>query len=159
MFIGRQVAMKVKLVDRPGGRKNHDGDIPLIGGILIYVVILFGSLLSPSTSSVILQILLLSGPVVIVGFIDDLRSVGWRIRLVIQTLSCVSVIAVTELYVKDLGSFAWIVDIELGTFGIPFTIFAVVGLTNAFNMIDGHDGFAGFAVLTAVLGMMLFGGP
>ena len=158
MLIGRWIALKVNLVDSPGGRKNHKGNIPLIGGLVIYAIMLFGVLLSPATSKVSIYILLLSGPVLLVGLFDDLLSVDWRLRLVVQALSCLGVILTTGLYVKNLGSFMWIVDAELGPFGIPFTIFAVVGLTNAFNMIDGHDGFAGFAVLAAVFGMMLFGG-
>jgi len=53
-----------------------------------------------------------------------------------------------NLYISDLKISLLGIDLKLGLWGIPFTIFAVVGIVNAFNMIDGINGLcAGFALI------------
>ena len=54
----------------------------------------------------------------------------------------------TDLYVKDLGDLFGLGNIHLGELGIPITIFMVVGVTNAFNMLDGMDGLVSLVALT-----------
>ncbi|TMS59108.1 undecaprenyl/decaprenyl-phosphate alpha-N-acetylglucosaminyl 1-phosphate transferase, partial [Imbroritus primus] len=45
IFFIRPLALKQGLLDHPGGRKRHEGDIPLVGGIAVTISILVCSLL------------------------------------------------------------------------------------------------------------------
>ena len=113
-------------------------------------------LISDTLDYFLIQTLIFSGLIFGVGLVDDIRSVSWRIRLLFQVMAAGGMIYCSGLTITNLGSFLWIVDIELGLLAIPVTIIAVVALTNALNMIDGHDGFAGISILVAMLGMILF---
>lgn len=154
--VGCRYADRFGLIDRPGGRKTHTGNVPLIGGPLTYLMVLSGCLISDTLDYVSVQTLVFSSLIFAIGLVDDIRSVSWRIRLLFQVIASSGMIYFSGLIITNLGSFIWIVDIELGLLAIPATILAVVGLTNALNMIDGHDGFAGISILVAMLGMILF---
>jgi UDP-GlcNAc:undecaprenyl-phosphate GlcNAc-1-phosphate transferase len=56
--------------------------------------------------------------------------------------------------VKDLGNLFGQGIVHLNQFGIPFTIFAIVGMCNAFNMLDGKDGLTG-SVSVVIIGSLL----
>ena len=60
-------------------------------------------------------------------------------------------ILATDVYIINLGNILGFGDIYLGAFGIPFTIFCVVGIMNAFNMIDGINGLCAGCAMTALL--------
>ena len=79
---------------------------------------------------------------------DDAYGIKASKRLVIQSLASLLLIYFGEVYVEDLHISLLGVNLELGYWGIPFTIFAAVGIINAFNMIDGINGLcAGFALV------------
>jgi UDP-GlcNAc:undecaprenyl-phosphate/decaprenyl-phosphate GlcNAc-1-phosphate transferase len=102
------------------------------------------------------QIVLISlTPLIIVGIIDDLKGVSIPIRLVVQILSSWIVILFTDVYIRDLGDLFGLGVIDLKEFGIPFTIFCVVGICNAFNMLDGKDGLTGSVSLLVFSGLMI----
>ena len=79
---------------------------------------------------------------------DDAFGVKASKRLVIQSLASFLLIYFGEVYIENLHISLLGVNLELGYWGIPFTIFASVGIINAFNMIDGINGLcAGFALV------------
>jgi UDP-GlcNAc:undecaprenyl-phosphate GlcNAc-1-phosphate transferase len=57
----------------------------------------------------------------------------------------------TDTYISNLGNMLGFGDLELGLFGIPFTVFCVVGIMNAFNMIDGINGLCSGCGMVALL--------
>lgn len=74
-----------------------------------------------------------------------------------MTISFIFIIS-TGLEVSNIGSLFGSSDsYELGFLSVPFTMFAIVGLTNAFNMIDGCDGLAASLAGLAVFAMLYFG--
>lgn len=80
---------------------------------------------------------------IVVQFImvlDDLWSLRASTKLFLQTLCVSGLIFVSNMYINNLGNLFGTGDINLGLYGIPFTIFCVVGIMNAFNMIDGING-------------------
>ena len=86
--------------------------------------------------------------------IDDYKGLKVRYRLLIQALVSFYVIFSTGIQLESFGNLLGFGDINLGILSIPFTIFCVVGIMNAFNMIDGINGLcAGSALL-----MLLFSG-
>ena len=154
------VALRIGLIDSPGGRKLHSGNIPLIGGLVIYVVLWLSAFWLPSFSSTVFWLLTSAGVLVLVGTIDDFHHVPAIPRLLAQSAAAAIMINGTGLYLHsplpELGLQSLTAEIA-----IPITVVAIVGLVNAFNMIDGVDGLAGsitlVTILMIVLGQSLFG--
>ncbi|UTW10638.1 UDP-phosphate alpha-N-acetylglucosaminyl 1-phosphate transferase [Marinobacterium rhizophilum] len=96
--------------------------------------------------------------IMLTGLIDDIRDLGVRVRLLIQAVASLAMIAGTGLYIESLGDLFGFGEVYLGLWGIPFTVLAVIGVINAFNMVDGIDGLAGGLSLVAILGILAFEG-
>ncbi len=80
--------------------------------------------------------------------LDDAFGIKATKRLFIQSIAALALILIGDVYISDLKIYLLGIDLKLGFWGIPFTIFAVVGIVNAFNMIDGINGLcAGFALI------------
>lgn len=140
-------ARKINLVDAPDDeRRFHKGVVPLVGGSSLFISIIYGSFIfgvDPFYKTLIISLI----PILIISILDDLKGMPITYRLIAQILASWVVIILTDVYLRDLGNLFGTGIIDLGAFGIPFTIFAVVGMCNAFNMIDGKDGIAGTIVL------------
>lgn len=79
---------------------------------------------------------------------DDLYGISAGKRIFIQSIATLSLIFLGEVYIENLNVSLLGINLNLGFWGIPFTVFAVVGIINAFNMIDGINGLcAGFAII------------
>ncbi|WP_421244588.1 UDP-N-acetylglucosamine--undecaprenyl-phosphate N-acetylglucosaminephosphotransferase [Aeromonas sp. 601019] len=153
LFFLRKVAKKINLVDRPNERKLHQGAIPLVGGISIYLTLMLALWFKPDllTSSDIY--VLCASVLVIMGAIDDKYDVDYRIRLVVQILISCAMIFGAGLSLKSLGGLAFGHEIVLGPLGYIVTVFAVLGAINAFNMVDGIDGLLGGLTLVTFGGL------
>lgn len=143
LFFARKIAQKIKLVDRPNERKLHQGQIPLVGGISIYLTLMLSLWYKPGLLVHTDIYLLCSSVLVILGAIDDKYDVDYRIRLVAQVfISCVMIFG-AGLSLKSLGFLFFGYEFNLGPLGYIVTVFAVLGAINAFNMVDGIDGLLG----------------
>jgi UDP-GlcNAc:undecaprenyl-phosphate GlcNAc-1-phosphate transferase len=85
--------------------------------------------------------------IAVVSIVDDLAQLGFKAKLVTQILSALIVMAfgvvVDRLAVPGIGL------VDLGLWGYPLTLVWIVGLTNAFNFMDGIDGLSGGTVVVA----------
>ena len=88
---------------------------------------------------------------------DDFLSIRPLIRLIFQFFISGLMIAMSGEYIVDLGNLLGTGDINLGIFSIPFTIFCVVGIMNAFNMIDGLNGICASLALVPLAYLTLLG--
>ena len=156
MIILLPIARSLGWVDRPGGRKTHLGEIPLIGGVVLFLTVLSGFLSQGDYELLPITLLVFSFLILAMGIVDDLIGINWRYRLIFQIICTSGVIFLTDLQVNNIGSIIGESQIMTGYLAIPVTLLAVVGLTNAFNMIDGYDGFAAIAAFCAILGICLF---
>ena len=89
--------------------------------------------------------------------IDDLRGLKAITRLFIQAGCTGGLIFFSGVYIQSLGNLFGLGELLLGLWGIPFTIFCVVGMINAFNMIDGLNGLCASLCLvcfTAIIFMI-----
>lgn len=77
------------------------------------------------------------------GLADDILHLKVLTRITIQVVVVLSVVLLGGLELQMLGDLALGTGIALGAFGVPFTVFATVGVINAVNMIDGIDGISG----------------
>ena len=104
-----------------------------------------------------LSMYICAGFIVLFMTIDDLVGIRASIRLLFQALIILLMIMMSDEYISNLGNLFGLGDIELGRFSIPFTIFCVVGLMNAFNMSDGLNGICASFALVPLIFLMLFG--
>tara|TARA_B100001540_G_scaffold317274_1_gene349770 strand:- start:894 stop:1943 length:1050 start_codon:yes stop_codon:yes gene_type:complete len=149
-------ALKHHFVDRPSTRKQHSTVVPLSGGISIYLGSLLFLFVAVPLNNNLFYLFLTSSFIFITGLIDDLKGLTAKTRILIQIFSCLTLIFGSGLYLESFGNLFGLGEIELGLWGIPLTIFCIVGVTNAFNMIDGLDGLAGSVFINAILGIFLF---
>jgi undecaprenyl-phosphate alpha-N-acetylglucosaminyl 1-phosphatetransferase len=141
-------AGRMRLLDLPDQRKRHREPTPMVGGIAIYLA-LMAVLLVVSPPAKLAWMMASATILVIVGFLDDVFDLGWRTRLAAQFGATCLMIFGSGLYIESLGFNVWGLD-QLGWFGIGLTIFAVLCLTNGFNMLDGVDGLSAGHVLVVI---------
>jgi UDP-GlcNAc:undecaprenyl-phosphate/decaprenyl-phosphate GlcNAc-1-phosphate transferase len=155
IFVLRRVAEPLGLVDRPNDRKHHVGEVPLIGGLAMITGLLVGAVWYGRFHYFAEMLLGTSVVLAVVGTLDDRHDLSVRVRLAVQIASILTVIATTGVYIHTLGHiFGY--QLELGWLGIPLTVAAVIGLLNAFNMMDGIDGLAGGLTLVSIGAIALF---
>lgn len=143
LFLARKLAKKIGLVDKPNFRKKHSGEIPLVGGISIILVLLFLYIKDvdyiPNYPIFIISSLLL----LIIGVIDDRFDLPVLPRIINQLLISIIMLA-NGYYLNNIGSLLVDYDIAIGmTLGGILTFLAVVVTINAYNMVDGIDGLLG----------------
>ena len=147
-------SIRLGLVDAPGGRKVHAQSVPRLGGVAVVTATIGAMILvslwgpwdfDPAVWPT-LRPFALSGALIFgIGLLDDVRGVGPLPKLTVQLVAAAVVMASGLLIQRiTLGGVSW----ELGWLAWPITAAWIVGLTNAFNLIDGIDGLAtGIAVL------------
>lgn len=124
LLIMRPIAIKVGLVDKPNYRKRHQGAIPLIGGISLFVGNLCFYLLQWDQTK-LPQLYLFSVTVLlIIGVLDDRFDVSPFLRAGIQATLAVLMIYYGRLSLEHLGQIIGPFKFTLGTIGTIITIFA-----------------------------------
>ena len=151
----RNTARRMGLVDYPGGRKQHEGAVPVVGGIAIYGAFAFSALLITQSQPLYPFRSLLGGMGVLVlaGVLDDMHDLSAFAKLAMQCAAALLMASWGGVYVAELGDlFGLGGNLGLGNFAIPFTLVCVLGIINAINMTDGIDGLAGGLTLVSLLG-------
>jgi len=152
-----QLARKFNVVDIPDLRKVHSKPIPRIGGIVIYIpmmaAILSLFLFDNTVRSHLLEnklkittLLSVTTFIFFVGLTDDIKGLRARTKILCQLTASIVVCAL-GFRINSIG-FSESQVLHFGWFSWPLTIFWIVGITNAVNLIDGLDGLA--AGLSAV---------
>ncbi len=152
----KPIAIRLELVDNPGGRKRHLGQIPLIGGIAMFLGFAFALLtldisLAPYRGFIAACTLL-----IVVGVLDDLHELSARTRLYAQVGASFIMVFWSGVYLKSIGNVFATGNIAMGFLAIPFTVFSTVAAINAVNMVDGMDGVAGGLCLIEFCFISLF---
>jgi len=151
------LAVRLGMIDEPGGRKQHAAATPVHGGLVILVAMLASSLMfGDYRSPLTLVFYLAGGLLILIGAIDDFRGLGWRFRLGAQVVAALIIAIVGGASVQQLSDVFGVNDLLLGWLGIPVTVFVVVGTINALNMADGLDGLAGGQALVSLLLFLCF---
>lgn len=143
-----RLAPSLGLVDHPGGRKDHAGAIPLVGGIAIYTALL-AAMLATGIAAQSVAMLAALAIVLVTGVADDLHDLKPLPKFAAQIAACLVMIYAGGVELRSVGNLAGWGVIGLSVFALPMTIFAAVGVINAINMMDGMDGVAGSLALGA----------
>ena len=143
------------LLDRPDGRKVHLGSIPLVGGIAIYLSVLFSAVLFLNLPDRFISIALICGLITFIGALDDRYPVHPYYRLTMHLIAGISIATIAGSCLYNLGNLLGLGNIYLGIIAIPFTAIAITGLCNAYNMVDGIDGLAGSLTIVSLVGLLV----
>ena len=150
------LASKAGLVDHPNQRKVHDTATPVTGGLAIFIT-LAAALFWTMPFDRFMTALGAGGLLMtITGLADDRLKLSAALRFLMQIGACLLMILYADVRLEDFGRLFYNEVLTLGWIGGPVTIFAAIGVINAFNMIDGMDGLAGSIFMVAAAGMALF---
>ena len=137
----KKIAIHVNAMDMPNERKVHKVPMPRMGGLAIFLSFMLGYMLYARESTVMLSVLMGSFLIIICGMLDDINSIHARYKFIVQIIAAATVCIYGNLtlnYVSFLGLNMY--------FPAPFnyiiTIFFMVAIMNAINLIDGLDGLA-----------------
>jgi UDP-N-acetylmuramyl pentapeptide phosphotransferase/UDP-N-acetylglucosamine-1-phosphate transferase len=137
----RPFAIRWGLVDRPSHRKLHVGEIPLVGGVGMYVGLLGAILLNGPDFAALYGLLAAAGLLVLVGVLDDLRELTARQRFLAQVAASLIMTYWGKVLLVDFGALLAPDElVYLGAWAAPITVFSMVGVINAVNFSDGLDG-------------------
>lgn len=144
----KPIAIKIKLQDWPGGRKQHKHPTPLIGGVGMFTGFCFALLTLAHSMQAYRGFLGASALLMFVGILDDMRELSPKARFIGQILASALMIFWGGNVLQSFGNLIFAGDLRLVYLAIPITIFATVGAINAVNMLDGVDGLLGTVALT-----------
>lgn len=160
------LALKLRLYDVPDARKIHKKPIPRIGGttFLPIAIVSLATILvlhlrtsdnieglwSNMQAQHLLAYLCGALLIYIIGLYDDIYCANYRLKFIVQILAAV-LLCISGLWVANFSNVFYIREVPFWI-GMPFTIFFVVYVTNAINLIDGIDGLAsGLAIIGLIL--------
>lgn len=154
------IARALNITDKPNERKLQKEATPVMGGLVVYFGLLIGLLLAVCMfdgMSLLLPVILCCGILLLVGFTDDILDLSPAIRIVIETLTMLGLIYGSGLCVDSLHGM-WGIREFSWWIGVPLTVFAGVGIINAFNMVDGVNGLSSGLCLTCctLLGIIFY---
>jgi len=158
IFVFRPLAFAINLVDRPGGRKRHVGDVPIVGGIAMFLGVLGGLAIVGGANDVALGIVFAFFLLVPVGIIDDASDVPPVVRILVQVAAVLIMVYSADLMIYSLGNPFGFGEILLGPFAMVGTLMVSLTVINAYNLIDGVDGLAGILALITLIGVAAVGG-
>jgi len=147
-----RVGHRFGLVDQPTARKIHRDPTPHVGGLAVYLGFVGSLLINSILADWMLAILLAGSLLLVVGVVDDVLELPAWFKLLVQVIGAGLVISTGKmLTLFPAGPLGGLTNILL-------TLIWIVGITNAFNFLDGMDGLAtGLAILIAFfLGMVAF---
>ena len=148
-------ARRLGLIDRPTERKRHDTPTPMVGGLAVFLGLATAISVATPIDDVF-PFMFASALFVVVGVVDDRVEINGPLRSIIQTAIVIGFLFTTSVQVSDLGLGAEIpAHPGLTTLGYLFTVVALIGLINAFNLIDGLDGLASGLAVIALAGIGL----
>lgn len=163
-----RLAPTVGLLDAPGDRKQHNGHIPLVGGIAIFIASIVGAILWGDSNQTLVTVngnealwVFMSGGamLVVTGALDDRYDLGVFMRILSECAAALIIIEGLDLHVGSLGDLLGTGAIKLPpAVAYPFTVIAIFGVINAFNMLDGVDGLLASLVLLTLLAFHLYTG-
>ncbi len=166
------ISHKKRLYDVPDARKVHTMPVPRLGGLSFFPVILMSMFLvigfrlyfwDMDTSSLSFNMLyeylfLFVGMMLLylVGVCDDLVGVGYRYKFAVQ-IAAALLLVLSGNWFDSFGGLFGIYSVPVWV-GVPFTVFIVVYITNAINLIDGIDGLASglCCIALSVLSVIFF---
>jgi UDP-N-acetylmuramyl pentapeptide phosphotransferase/UDP-N-acetylglucosamine-1-phosphate transferase len=151
-------AQKRNIVDNPNARKLQRNPVPVMGGVAVFFGLVSGLCVSGIFVNVneLLPVIVAMSVMLCVGVIDDVSELSPWLRFVIEIAVVLMLIFTTHISLDSLQGLWGFYDLPLWL-SAPLTVFAVVGMINAINLIDGVDGLSsGFCMIASIAFGVLF---
>jgi UDP-GlcNAc:undecaprenyl-phosphate/decaprenyl-phosphate GlcNAc-1-phosphate transferase len=155
------IGKRLRLLDRPGGRKTHTKATPLMGGVALLVglvPILFGYMLSYEPEGIghwaLTSFAVTIMGCALLGIFDDCFAIPARPRFIIAFLLFGALLLVEPRFsLRQLYFYGFDTPLILGPIGgWVFTVIVLLGFMNAVNMADGKNGLVmGLTIVWAAL--------
>ncbi len=154
-------------VDEMAVQSAHSGFVPRVGGLAIYISILalipllsFGfipiSVVFDLDAEQLTLLIISAAPVFTIGLAEDLGyEMSPRARLVASAASSFLAILLFKVWLESLGIPGIDMLLMFAPLGILFTIFATVGVVNAFNLIDGLNGLSSYVTVSVAVSLSI----
>ena len=147
-FFLNKIASFTNLYDLPDLRKIHKNPTPLIGGLILYIIVLMNFLIFKNIS---FEILIISSGYFLVGLIDDAKKISASFRLIfLSVITCIFLIFFEEFKINFVH-FEGMGKIYFDQYSFIFTVLCVLLFQNAMNMIDGINGQSGLIFLIILI--------
>ncbi len=144
---------KIGLVDRPEKYGMTRAAIPYSGGVAMYLVFLIGVLIFVPIDKEVLALLVGSGVIVLVGFLDDRFGLSPLVRIFFQFVAglilVVGGVGILSIHLPFFGNLAFVPLLSAA-----FTILWVMTIVNAMNFLDGVSGLN--SGVSAIASLTLF---
>jgi len=147
----KSMAIGMNAVDLPNERKVHQVPVPKIGGLAMALGILFPSLIWLPSGQGVIAILAGSAVIVVFGFLDDVKDLGYGVKFLGQVMAALVVMGLGGISISSVGNLLPAGTIIPRFVSLPLTLVAIVGVTNAVNLSDGLDGLAGGIIILCFL--------
>lgn len=154
----RRIAPQIGLVDRPGGRKQHDGAVPLVGGVGISLAVVVTSLAVGFDWFQLWYLAVAWVALLSTGIWDDRRAVRSTVKFAIQIAVALLVVVGEAETIRRVAHTVFGSGLMWRVVAYTIALLFVVGFINAFNMVDGVDGLAGSLALTMSGAFLLVAG-
>jgi UDP-GlcNAc:undecaprenyl-phosphate GlcNAc-1-phosphate transferase len=146
--LAARLARRTGMIDHPKENRSHRAATPYLGGVAVAGGLLAAALATTGTNAQIVSILLGAVALAGLGLVDDWRSVGPIVKVIVQSAA---------------GLALWIAGVRAGFFGsdaldLVLTVAWVVAVVNAVNMLDNMDGVASTVVAASAFGFALIAG-
>ncbi len=152
--IVKKLAFQIGAIDIPKDeRRMHKSAIPTIGGVAIFYGALISIMCFCNISHQLMGVLLGTVIIVTLGVLDDIVDLPALLKFAIQIGAALIVVGHGVRIDHFTNPFYWqeAEYISLGIWSVPLTVFWIVGVTNAFNLIDGLDGLSvGVSAISAI---------
>jgi len=146
-------AMRFNIVDIPNERKIHTGNIPRIGGLAMIISVILPVLVLLSRQVDVTYLYAALGILLVFGILDDRFQLNYKLKFLGQFTAILIAVWFGGVVIHNMP--LWPDGTVSMYFTIPFTIFALLGVTNATNLSDGLDGLAGGLSLLSFAGIGL----
>ena len=145
----------------PDGSKSlytfKNGTVSKVSDVMEKITPISKNVESVKVDTITLAMILCGGLIVAFMLVDDFFGLRASLRIIFQAAIVLFMILISEEYITNLGNLYGNGDVNLGAIAIPFTIFCVVGLMNAYNMIDGLNGICASFGLVPLIFLTFFG--
>ena len=155
----RRLAFVLGAVDNPNARRVNKRPMPTIGGLGIFVTVNIGAfvlLREQFPTHELFAVLLASSVIVLTGLIDDILELKPRQKMLGIFVAALVIYFLAGIRMNEV-SIPWLGQFQLGWWSFPVTIFWILALTNAVNLIDGLDGLATGVSLISLCTMGIVG--
>ena len=147
----RYIAIKFNIYDRPiTAVKTHKVSTPYLGGLAIWsgwavslIIIRFITNFPTGTLNNLRSIIIGSFLLLLLGLCDDIKKggLGFKLKFLIQIIACLIVVIGFDIRINFIENYV---------LSVVVSIFWIIGLSNAFNLIDIMDGLScGTAAIAA----------